>query len=279
MSNVHAEIFNNSIQINIHIPLTSQEKFKLYTFTPVPFQKDGNTFILNSEQKIIIRNDSFAAEIPTAAIVRCAQMSTLTICDELLCNEILPLNDCVNAMVNNNDTKALCVYTQLQNKNQVVKISDEFLYIYIKKPMLFKVSCGQNENIYNLNESTEIYYGKYCKLSTKMDNYTQGATVTLFKISPKFTEPNFAIFSNNSWNGIKCLNEHNIEIQKLINEIREARVYFNENSKILDIPNTDIFSILPDFLLNKMIQFVLLYIVLPISIVIMFTCCICRYTK
>lgn len=63
MSELKSEFLNDTIRINVYIPLSSKEKFQLYSFTPVPINKDYNTFILNLNSKYLIRNNSFNSEI------------------------------------------------------------------------------------------------------------------------------------------------------------------------------------------------------------------------
>lgn len=273
------KLLNNTIQLNIYIPLTTGEKFKLYNFIPIPIKKDGNTFILNMDSKYIIRNKSIFMEMPIATLVKCTQASKISICDELLHDKLSPLDDCINATMNNEITKALCIYNRLPNKNQIIKISSDSLYVYITERMTFKILCGNNAKVYNLTQSSEVNYGKHCKLSTKVNFFNKNETSTVVKIDSNFIEPNFSVFINSTWEKAEFLNQHNIQTQNLIYEIKDASNYFNENSKIINMPDNDFLSILPNFIFNEMIQFILLYIALPIIVIIFITCCLCRYTK
>lgn len=133
--------------------------------------------------------------------------------------------------------------------------------------------------IYNISQSTEINYGKHCKLTQKIENFAENETSLIIKISSKFVKPNFEIFSNKSWKNVEFIDENYIETLKIINEIKENRDYFEKNSKILNFNDYDYFLFLPNFLFNTVVSFILLYIVLPIMIILLLTYCICRYTK
>lgn len=279
MSLLSTELLNNTIRINVHIPLTSKEKFELYSFTPIPIERDHNSFILNSDSKLFFQNNTMFMEIPIATLIQCSQISQLTICDEIFLFKSIPLNNCLNAMVNNQSTNALCTYKPLPHKNQIIKISEDFLYIYVTIPMSLKISCGDNIKKYNLTQSSEINYGKYCKLSTKIDNFLQNESFSIINIESNFIEPNFQILQNSTWEKAEFLNQHNNRVQKLIHDIKITRDYFKKNSKIIKISDYDFFSIIPNFLFDSLIFFILIYILLPIIIILLFICCICRHTK
>lgn len=206
ISTTVVKLLNNTIQISVHVPLPSKEKFKIFSLTPIPVRRDGNSFILNEHSKHIIYNRTIYTEIPISTLVKCIQSSKLIICDKLLFNKLAPLNDCLSANINNQSTEAKCTYKLLPNQNEIIKISDELLYAYIVEPMSFKITCGTNKNIYNLTQSMEIRYGKICKFSDNKDYFSYDESSTIIKINTDFTEPNFEIFNKTAWQNAEFLN-------------------------------------------------------------------------
>lgn len=276
MSNLNAEFLNDTIRINVFIPLTSGEKFTLYSFTPVPIKRDDNSFILNSDAKYFIQNSSTIREISIRTLISCLQISKLSICDEILSYNLSPLNECLSAKINHQSSNALCTYRPLPHQNQIIRISEDFLYIYIVEPMSFKIACGNGVKIYNLTHSLEIDYGKHCKFSTETNYHMEDELSTLVTIESKFIEPNFSVLINATWKNVEFLNQHNIETGDLYHEVNVTSNYFYENSKILTFSDMDFLSFIPNFIFNEMVQFAILYIVLPLSVIILLTCCIFR---
>lgn len=279
MSILEAEHLNDTIRINVHIPLTSKEKLKLYVFTPIPIRKDGNTFILNSNSKYIVRNKTVDVEIPATVLAMCTQFSKLTICDEIPSYGLLPIDDCLNALISNRNAHTLCTYRSLPHKNQIIEISKELLYVYITNPMAVKVSCGKDQTIYNLTQSAELNFDKHCRISTKWNRFAQNESFAVVKIDSGHSEPNFSALEGAAWQNLEFLNQHNIEIKELTHEVNDSHNYFQENSKILKHPDFDLLSLMPNFIFAELIKSILLYVVLPVTIVILISCCLCRYIK
>lgn len=279
LSNLEAELLNHTIRVNVYIPLTTGDKLKMYGFIPIPHTRENSSFILTSNSKHLIRNVSTFSEIPNSVLINCLQYHKLTICDDIPFHGLLPLDDCLMAIIHRRNSEALCTYESIPHKTQIVKISEDTLYVHIVKPLSLRIACGENHRMYNLTKSKEINFGKYCKISTNTNHISQYESSTIVQINREFVEPKFSVLSNATWKSIEFLNRHNLEAENLALKLQNSYKYFKENSKILNHTDIDLFRFIPNFLLDEIIKIVFIYVLIPIFIFISVSCCLCRCFK
>lgn len=279
ISFIQSELLGEKIQITLRIPMISREKYTLSTLTPIPVTRDNTSFILNTDTKYIIKNETTVGEIPISTLSQCIQTANLTICGSSLSREVLELNDCTRALIENKTTTALCTYRVLPTKNQLIHISDSSIYAYIVSPIRLKISCGLSTNIINLNDSTEIDFQRECKVVQISNEIQPDYTSTTVNIESTLIKPNFAVFENGNWSeDIEFLNQFDIEIQNLFWESRETRLKFEKHSKISEIPLAQPRNLL-EALCDIFTRNIILYGVLPLAIILIISCCVCYHKK
>lgn len=277
---LYSELINETIHITIYIPIVVNEKYSLFNLIPIPVMRDNTTFILNSDAKYLLKNKSFTWEISMVTLTKCIKIADLNICNSLLFEQLIPINNCTEAIINKIDTKGLCTYKILPEKNQLIRISDESIYIYIIKPILLKISCGQDINTMNITKSMEIPHEKRCKLTKPMNDFSFNSTTSTVKIESIYVKPNFTIFDNNHWSrNIEFLNKYNIEIQNLYRDFKQIQFKFEQRSKLLENSDSDFFSMLMNFSITEIMKYIILFVIFPITLILLISCCICQYRK
>lgn len=279
LSILESEIVNDTILISVHIPIITNEKFDLIYLIPIPIKRDGFNFILNIDAKHIIKNDTKISEISLATLAQCMQAANLIVCNSLLWDQIMPINNCIDSIIKNSMSKAVCTYKKLANKTQMMKISDESIYVHIMDPILIKISCGQQSKIINITESMEIFHKKNCKLFNPKSRQNQDTHTTVIKINAEYTTPKFEIFENKTWsNNVLFLNQYNNEMKNLFREFRQNEMEFKQRSKLMNVSESTSFSLFPN-LFENMTAFVLMFILIIVCIVTLISNCICRCSK
>lgn len=101
---------------------------------------------------------------------------------------------------------------------------------------------------------------------------------SIIKIESEYIEPNFSIFENGVWtDSIKYLNKHNNDLQQLYKDFKQNQMEYEQRAKLLDIPNENIFSYLSNLLCDNMMTYIIIYILMPTTLIIslIFLICIC----
>lgn len=77
LSTLDADLFNDIITINIHIPALPKSKFFLNSIIPIPITRDHNNFILNFKEKYLLEYNKISAEISPFTLANCAQAANI----------------------------------------------------------------------------------------------------------------------------------------------------------------------------------------------------------
>lgn len=262
LSSLDAEMINNTIIISVHVPILSKIKFYLIYLIPIPITRDHNNFILNIDAKHLIEDNTTIAEISLYTLSQCVKTINLVVCNALLLDHLLPINDCIRTVVTHRGTNALCTYRELPYKTQLIKLSEESIYVHVINPILLKISCGQNSEIINITTSKEVYYKKNCKIFNSNEKPMQSLNTTTVKIESKFLEPNFEVFENKTWsNNHIFINQYKNKMDHLMKGFKHLSMDYSQRSKLIEISDQKSFSFFPNFfenLTNYIIMFILL---------------------
>lgn len=247
---------------------------------PIPFLKNNVTHILKSNTKFLLNNGTLISEIPAKILSECIQTSKITLCNSLYSDQLLKINNCTNAILAKNPFDKLCTYEKMPETTKITKTSDKSVYIYVLKPVLLKIFCGTNSKIVNVTHSQEIFYGNYCKIFKPINNFMQNDLSTIIKIETELIEPDFSIFENGFWSeNSQYLNKYNFEIQQLYRDFKQNQMEYERRARLLEIPEANFLSFLSDFLSENIIIYLAIYVLVPIILVLLLTCCICHFTK
>lgn len=274
LSKLDAELYNNTITISIRTPILSRTKYYLTSIIPIPISRDNNNFILNLDAKHIVENNATISEISLYTLAQCIQAANLIVCNSLLLDHLLPIDNCLQAIVADKPTQALCTYKKLSYKTQLVKISDKSIYVHIIKPVLLKISCANNAKIMNITKSQEIYYEKNCNLYHSNNKPIQQVNTTIIKIESPLLEPSFETFENGKWLKPNPFpNIFNNRMDDLLKDWTNLARDYNQRSKILEISNSNPFEFIFKFF-RKVEEYTILIIIIGIILifVLLFIC-------
>lgn len=286
ISTLQSVYINNTIRITILIPVLPNAKYTLFNLIPTPTMRDNTSFILNLDAKFLIQKNKITKEIPIATLAQCIKTTNLTICNSLLMEQLQEMDKCIEAHIDKKPTIALCTYKTLQEKYQIIRLTDESIFVYVIKPISLRISCGQRVNELNITKSVKINFERECRLFKKIDNLMLHPTVV--KLKSISIEPKFLIRENNTWSEVKTFfDQYNVWNSNLYHEFRQIKFDFQQRAKIIEIPNDSIFSKISNYfsnffdsIFNGITEFVILYFILPLIIIIIITMlCICCCRK
>lgn len=131
---------------------------------PIPIKRDHNNFIQNFEPKQLIKLNSAVAEIPAYMVKQFSQIKGLTVCHNTALSQLLQVDTCTEAILDNKSTEGICTYKKLQYESQLIQVSEESIYVHkhINFPILLRISCGDVSKIFNVTHSGEIFH-EFCK--------------------------------------------------------------------------------------------------------------------
>lgn len=281
LSSLDSELINDTIIINVRIPMLIKSKFELLKLIPIPIKRDHNIFIQNFEPKHLIRLNSMMtiiAEIPVLAIAQCTQIKKLVVCHNTVLNQLKQINSCVEAILYSRSTEGLCTYTKLRYKSQLIQITDESIYVYINFPILLRISCGDSSNVFNVTQSGELFYKQNCKIDKPNNAHAGKINATIVKIASNFIKPNFEVFRNGTWHSENFLpNQLSKDMNELLGNAQALKENFEQKSTMVDVMNLNPFSIFSDFF-DQLIYYAIIFVTsLIICILLIIACCfICR---
>lgn len=163
---IDKKINKTNIEINLKLPIISKKpSYSLIESIPIPHEaNDNKTIILNSFQQYIL-NRGYQIKVITAnTLSKC--MTTTT--GLYFCNFIYKkspyldnLDMCMKSIILNYDKKQ-CNYNTIPNENKIIRIKENLMYCYVKKPLQLKISCARYSKIIDVIKSGEISYKKGC---------------------------------------------------------------------------------------------------------------------
>lgn len=285
LGTLHSKFLNNTIRITILIPAILNVRYELFNFIPLPIMRDNTTFILNQDAQFISQKNKSIMHIPINILSQCTRITNLTICNSLLLEQMQPPTDCIAAQINKKPFTALCMYRNLQEKYQLIRLTEESIYLYIVRPISLRISCGQKIREINVTKSMEIKFKRDCKIFKRIDGMMLNSSIV--KIKSAHMEPTFSIYDNEKWIDVRAfLDQYNIWSSNLYHDFKQTQLDFQTRAKIIKIKDKNNFSKIPNSIsnffksmVNDTITYFLLYFVLPILIIIIITCCICCCKK
>lgn len=279
LSDMDSRLINETIIINVHIPLISRENFNLMYLIPIPIVRDNNNFIANIDATHLFKNNSIFLEMSLSTLAQCIHTNRIIVCNSLIKNQFLPVNNCTTAIFENRTTTAICTYRKLSYETQMIKISEESIYVHVIEPIVLRISCDQNVQLMNITKSMEIFHNKYCRIYNSLNEQTKGSLTTTIKIDSTFAEPKFEVWNNRIWNkNVVFLNQFNNEISNLFKDFKKNEMEFKQRSKLLE-KSTFQFSFFDKILqfFDNFINCTIVIIITIIFIIVLIIICRCRH--
>lgn len=219
------------IKILIEIPIVEKTDFKLKEIIPIPFLYENEVYILKTQSKYYFSNQDHKNIIMTENNFKsCKHQSNLTICNSVLKQKLSDNDKCINSLILN-ETNFLCEYLKISKQNYIIETSKFSTYCYVNEPFKLRITCNNENFIYNLTSNKEIFYEENCnifKISNQSNNNI--STFTSIEITYDYIKPNFTIFNvtSRNWTKINMINRHKIELLNLINATDQSNTTLKE---------------------------------------------------
>lgn len=145
-------------------------------------------------------------------------------------------------------------------------------------PITLRVSCGESQQILNVSNSGEIFFGKNCQINKHKDAWFNEQNTTIVKVESSFVKPTFELLENDTWiNENIFSNSLNRDVDELMRDAQALKGNFEQRSTMVDLMDLDPFSRFSDFF-DKMMYYAIISIVTFIFciLIIIALCFVCR---
>lgn len=275
LSNIDSYLVNNTIVIEAHVPIISKQLYQLIHFIPIPIIQNQNNFILNMDSKYLIKNNSIIREMSLSSLAQCLHITKFTACNTLIMDQIMEIDNCTRAIIRKEKIQAKCIYQSLPNKSQIIRLTQDSVYVHMVKPILLKIACGQRIEVFNVTKSTEITHEKHCNVFNPHSNQTEDINSITIKIRKSFSEPKFLLCENKTCIQQNIfLNEHNSKVHYLMRGLAETQETHTKYAKLLRHESKNIFAHIANYF-NELTDSIKIYLILiVIAVCTIFLCCI-----
>lgn len=210
----------------VHVPLIYEIGAPVYKIIPIPFSDGKNVKMLNVNSIVYLNISNSIRIVPLSDFDLCLLTNYKVICNSMITEKYTKPSQCINMLITSND-HGNCETKDLEPKNYIMQTSSTSLYCYIVKPIILKITCEDEMEIYRLGESTEISYRMNCnlyKLKNTEANHTS-FNYRVIELNSPDLGPEFAYYDPN----LNDWNENITEINR--RELRELRINFDEIAK------------------------------------------------
>lgn len=272
------------IRISIKLPiLSNQDDIKYAEIIPLPFSRNGNTyiydinsvfFIQNSEKQILI--------IPDSVLKNCIHYDSIVLCNSMEYSHLLVADTCVRSIILGEKPK--CTYKPIENKTYWLKTSKFSIFCYIVEPLRLRITCNDRSMVYHLTESREIYFEINCDIYQLVNEITYNATShTTVEVQNDYLIPNLTYYDTNlqNWNSnVSYINTNRIIYLKAKDRINNLNNKMSEHMEFkgfMDLLSTP-FEVVLGLVHFDFIRMILIFIVMPFCVFVTLSC-LCCFTR
>lgn len=280
MAKIYTAVNITHFTIIIKIPILNKQCYSFQEFIPVPVTHDNDTIIININSSYFIQdNDENIRIVPEDILEDCFTLNKLIICNSLIRDSFLDPDNCVNALLKY-DSNKFCGNKIIEKKNYFIRISTTALFIYAAQPLELKILCGLEERIFNFTNDNLINFSEFCELLEYSRDELNDSSILSSEIYTPVFQPILRLFntSESKWmSNFEILNKTNIKFLEILNQTEPLFEHLHElkkeNKKSFWSFITDPFNKLMDSIGDSiggiprmMIEFVLCYIILPLTL-------------
>lgn len=193
--------------------------------------------------------------IPTSYFGRCKNTDNHTLCNSLLLEETHAPNECMSAILRKKRENE-CTYRKLHFRNYFIKLEQNTIYAVIVAPIKLKITCGDKDNVYNLQQNRKIDFADHCDVhKITNDFYYDGSTSKRTEINMPLYKPNFSIYDSNheKWSyEIQVIDKYNLKMDVLKSETESLAKNIRLFPKTgYAVENTNVFSSIWNFVCSS----------------------------
>lgn len=221
--------------IHVRLPIIRKEANKLYEYIPVPFEQDGNLYILNMDTTLFYKNGKNEIFIPPKLDKYCQTIETYTICRNIMQDALSNPTQCFSALITNNATD-LCVYKPLEKRNYAISISETALYYYVTEPTTIKLKCDNFEHVIAIDKSKLIEFGKNCNPFRTVDDLQNVTKHTEFHVDSLQNYPEIFEYDvpSQKWaSHVQILDRYKLQLLETKNEYYHIQTDIQTHKEII----------------------------------------------
>lgn len=210
------------VKILIEIPIIKLNENPLKEIIPIPFREKHEVKILKINSFYYFINERQNNKIMTQEqFGSCITQKGLILCNSVLKSKLTNKNECINSLITNKQTNS-CEDLKILKRNYIIETSKYSTYCFVIEPFKLRITCNDENFIYNLTGNKEIIYEENCNVFKVLnENVNNISTYKSIEIFNEYVKPNFTIFNTkiNNWtNDINMINKNKVELLELLNE-------------------------------------------------------------
>lgn len=244
ISNIYHEKNETHVRMMLTVPILDVKNYTLWEYIPLPYKDGQNVKIFRIDSKYVIENNDHNESkiIHGKQLEKCLKTATLTMCNSILLESTEQPDACMENLINNIYTK--CENISLKIHNHFIDTSDYSIYCFIIEPVMLKIACLNDNNIFNLSESKEIFMNNHCDLYKVIGGKVDETRLfNKIDINYAYTKPNLSIYDKSTQNYYEIFMIDRFKI-KLMNT--ENQMYELEKESEQQIKDNDSESWFPD---------------------------------
>lgn len=195
ISKIYHEKNDMHVKMIIKIPILNLKNYILWKYIPLPYKGDQSVKIFKLDSKYVIENNDYnkIRIIHGKSLKKCMKATMLTICNSITLESTEKADICIESLAKNIYTK--CENITLKTRNHCIDTSDFSIYCFIVKPIILKITCLDNNRIFNLSESKEIALDNHCELyKVSEQKLDETHLFNKIEINYEYTRPNLSIY-------------------------------------------------------------------------------------
>lgn len=156
---------STDLTISIVLPVIHSKYCDIFEFTPLPFEENNKTYILDMPTTTYYMNGSKILLFPNVQTKNalCKSQDTLTICNSFLEDYHVKTPICMYNLLNN-ISDVQCTYKEIPKQNYFIKLTNGILYAHLIYPIRLVQSCKGNVISTTITNSGKIFFSTDCEI-------------------------------------------------------------------------------------------------------------------
>lgn len=163
------------LTISTDLPVMRKKGFNMVEFTPLPFEENGKTYILDMPTTMYYENASRILLFPDERTknLLCKTQDGVTICNSFLEDYSVNASNCMQNLLKNNSDVG-CTYKEIPKQNYFIKLTDGITYLHLQYPIKIVVDCRGRIFAMTVMASGKSYLPSGCEIYKYNENTQYG---------------------------------------------------------------------------------------------------------